>query len=494
MTKVKQFLCATAVASLVAGTAAATAGTQLGLSSVTADWLLAAENVLLIGTDGTRIDKILEHAFDDDSGFRMLADRGITAVTSLTGHQTLSTPSWSTILTGVWDDKHGIVTNIYRPEPYITWPSVFNLIEYNKPEIETTVISGRGLFTEMAALSDYPADNIIGISGGATSADMDALTAEETISRILATTNNPEISNFMFAYQSQVDHAGHSYGAESEQYTQAVINVGANIRAILEAVAAAEAATGDKWTIILTTDHGHQANPDLPGFSLGHGLQSPNETTGFIMLSLAGNEDQAGGQNLAYQTVDIAPTILQAFGIPLRADFDGTPMQLDPELLNSTVFPDDLKTALQAAINSYGYPDIGTHLMLGLRALAGGAGYFLRDWAFPPVNNFLQSIIDQDIFLISPLAQGAQWVFNTVGGLVVDVANDLGRAVAYLTGAGVIPPIDPPLPSSAEFTVPLESLLDFLAPDLGAVDLVVPDLGAVDVPPVVDLDLDLVTG
>ncbi len=82
-------------------------------------------------------------------------------------------------------------------------------------------------------------------------------------------------------------------------------------------------------------------------------------------------------------------------------------------------------------------------------------------------------------------------MFNTVGGLVVDVANDLGRAIAYLTGAGVVPPIDPPLPSSADFTVPLESLLDFLAPDLGAVDL-----GVVDVPPVVDLDidLDLVTG
>ncbi|ORV50942.1 phosphodiesterase [Mycolicibacter engbaekii] len=486
MTTIKRALCGVAVASLVAGTGSVV-GTQAGLSTVTAEWMLAAENFLLLGTDGTRIDKILEYAFDDDSGFKMLADRGITAVTSLTGHQTLSTPSWSTILTGVWDDKHGIVSNVYRPEPYTTWPSVFNLIEYSRPDVETTVISGRGLFTEIASIGHYPADNIIGISGGSTSAEMDELVTQETISRILATTTNPDIPNFMFAYQSQVDHAGHSYGAGSDEYMNAVINVGANLKQILEAVALAEAATGDKWNIILTTDHGHQLNPDLPGFSLGHGLQSPNETTSFIMFSLAGNDDQAGAQNLAYQTVDIVPTILQAFGIPMRSDFDGTPMQLDPELLNSTVFPDDLKTALQAAIDSYGYPDIGTHLMLGLRALAGGAGYFMRDWAFPPVNNFLQSIIDQDIFLISGLAQGAQWVFNTVGGWVIDVANDLGRAIAYLTGAGVIAPNDAPLPAPAEFTASLEMLLadqTFAAVDFGA-----PELVEVDVPPVFDLDV-----
>ncbi|GFG71600.1 alkaline phosphatase family protein [Mycolicibacter senuensis] len=486
MTTLKQIVCSTAVASLVAGAGAAV-GTQVGLSSVTADWMLAAENVLLIGTDGTRIDKILEYAFNDDSGFKMLADRGITAVTSLTGHQTLSTPSWSTILTGVWDDKHGIVSNVYRPEPYTTWPSVFNLIEYNKPEIETTVVSGRGLFTEMASIGAYPADNIIGISGGSSSAEMDALTADETISRILATTTNPELSNFMFAYQSQVDHAGHSYGAESDEYMQAVINVGANLKQILEAVARAEAATGEKWTIILTTDHGHQANPELPGFSLGHGLQSPNETTSFIMFSLAGNEDQAGAQNLAYQTVDIVPTILQAFGIPMRSDFDGTPMQLDPELLNSTVFPDDLRAALQAAINTYDYPDIGTHISLVIRALAGGAGYFLRDWAFPPINNFLQSIIDQDIFLVSGLAQGAQWVFNAVGGVVVDVANELGRAVAYLTGAGVIPPSDPPLPlpGSAEFS---DSVAALLAGHTLVLPEAVPDLADADLPLLLDID------
>ncbi|RAU97196.1 alkaline phosphatase family protein [Mycolicibacter senuensis] len=491
MTTLKQIVCGTAVAGLVAGAGAAV-GTQVGLSTVTADWLLAAEHVLLLGTDGTNLDKILEYAYNDDSGFKMLMDRGVTAATTIAGHQTMSTPSWSTILTGVWDDKHGVVSNVYRPEPYTTWPSVFNLIEYHKPDVDTTVISGRGLFTEMASTGGYPADNIIGITGGSSSAETDELVTAETIARILATTNNPNIDTFMFSYQSQVDHAGHSYSGGSEEYREAVINVGANFKQILDAVAQAEAATGDRWTIIAVTDHGHQQTVTLPGFSLGHGFQTPNETSSFIMFSLAGNEDQAGGQNLSYQTVDITPTILQAFGIQLRSDFDGVPMQTDPEILNGFIMPVDLKQSLTDAINSYGYPDIGTNIMLSIRALAGGAGFFIGSYLLPPISNFLQTIIDQDIFLISGLAQGAQWLLNTVGGVVADIATDLGRAVAYLTGAGVIPPEDAPLPlpGSAEFS-------DSVAALLAGHTLAVPDLadaGLVDADLPLLLDIDALVG
>ena len=98
MTKVKRFLCGATVASLVAGTGAVV-GTQTGLSAVTADWMLAAEHVLLIGTDGTNLDKILEYAYNEDSGFKTAMDQGITGTASLTNHTTFSGPSWTTILT-----------------------------------------------------------------------------------------------------------------------------------------------------------------------------------------------------------------------------------------------------------------------------------------------------------------------------------------------------------------------------------------------------------
>ena len=70
-------------------------------------------HVLLIGTDGTNLDKVLEYAYDQpDSGFRAVMEQGVTGATSLVGHTTISGPSWTTILTGVWDNKSGVINNI----------------------------------------------------------------------------------------------------------------------------------------------------------------------------------------------------------------------------------------------------------------------------------------------------------------------------------------------------------------------------------------------
>jgi hypothetical protein len=70
--------------------------------------------------------------------------------------------------------------------------------------------------------------------------------------------------------------------------------------------------------------------------------------------------------------------------------------------------------------------------------------------------------------------------------MVADVATQLGRAVGYLTGAGVIPPIDAPLPppGSAEVTDSLAALLaghTVAAPGLGDPGLTDSDLPLLDV-------------
>lgn len=77
----------------------------------------------------------------------------------------------------------------------------------------------------------------------------------------------------------------------------------------MDAVAARELATGEDWTVIVTTDHGHQQSV---GF--GHGFQSPNETSSFVIFDLAGDSANDGKQNLNYSTVDVTPTIVNLFG------------------------------------------------------------------------------------------------------------------------------------------------------------------------------------
>ena len=93
--------------------------------------------MLLIGTDGTNLDKILADPVDN-AGVHNLMDQSVTGATSIVGHTTISGPSWTTILTGVWDNKSGVINNLFNPKPYDKWPTVINLLEYHDTATTST--------------------------------------------------------------------------------------------------------------------------------------------------------------------------------------------------------------------------------------------------------------------------------------------------------------------------------------------------------------------
>ena len=394
-------------------------------------------HVLLIGTDGTNLDKVLQYAYDQpDSGFRAVMEQGVTGATSLVGHTTISGPSWTTILTGVWDNKSGVINNIFNPAPYDSWPTVFNLIEYYRPEVDTAVYADWQYINDMAAAGGYEADVNQFVPFDTTWENTDDNVVDATIARIVATTATD--STLIFSYQVAVDEAGHAAGGGSPEYAAAVVNTSENIERIMVAVDAWESANpGEEWSVIVTTDHGHQQSV---GF--GHGFQSPNETSSFVIADLAGDSSNDGKQNLNYTTADITPTIISLFDVPLRSDFDGVPLQTKNL---SIVTPVDLKQALDDAVAMYGYPNIGTDVALGVRTVVASVPYFL-DIITNTITAQLQALVDQQIFLISALAQGAQFVVQLSGDVLVGVTQAVARVVATLTGSGVIAPTDPPLP------------------------------------------------
>ena len=433
------------VAPASAVTVSATSGTNTryrAASAVAQAEVLAdppINHVLLIGTDGTNLSKILEYAYDDPaSGFRIAMEEGTTGATSLIGHTTISGPSWSTVLTGAWDNKTGVINNLFNPEPYTQWPTVFNLIEYNQPAVKTAVIANWQYINDIAEAGGYPADENIYIAyeeaDGWEAADDKV--AQETIALIEAT--NPNESTFVFSYQVGVDEEGHLHGGGSTQYRNALINTSENIAQILAAVEDWETTNpGEQWTVIITTDHGHQQSQGL-----GHGFQSPNETTTFVIFDPEGDDQGDGKQNLGYSNADITPTIISLFDIAQRSDFDGVPLQTKA---TGVVAPVDLKQALGDAISMYGYPNIGTDLALGTRTVFASVPYFI-DGFVTDITDMLQSVVDQDIFLISGIAEVTKWIVEFNGDLAVGVTQAMARVVAYLTGAGTIPPSDAPLP------------------------------------------------
>jgi len=411
-------------------------------------------HVLLIGTDGTNLDKVLQYAYDEpDSGFRAVMAQGVTGATSIVGHTTISGPSWSTILTGAWDNKTGVINNIFNPKPYDSWPTVFNLIEYYRPEVDTAVYADWQYINDMAAAGGYEADVNQFVPFDTTWENTDDNVVDATIARIVATTATD--SSFIFSYQVAVDEAGHAAGGGSPEYADAVVNTSENIKRIMVAVDAWETDPdnlGEEWTVIVTTDHGHQQSV---GF--GHGFQSPNETSSFVIFDLEGDSANDGKQNLGYSNADITPTIVSLFDVPLRSDFDGVPMQSDPAVLDSLVTPKNLKQALNDAVAMYGYPNIGTDLALGVRTVFASVPYFLGIIT-NTITAQLQALVDQEIFLISAFAQGAQFVVQLSGDVLVAVTQAVARVVATLTGSGVIAPTDPPLPAPPADSVRLPML------------------------------------
>ena len=407
-------------------------------------------HVLLIGTDGTNLDKVLQYAYiQPDSGFRAVMEQGVTGATSIVGHTTISGPSWTTILTGVWDNKSGVINNIFNPAPYDSWPTVFNLIEYYRPDVDTAVYADWKYINDMAGAGGYAADVNEFVAFDTTWEETDNQVVDATIARIVATTATD--SAFIFSYQVAVDEAGHAAGGGSPEYDDAVVNTSENIKRIMDAVDAWETANpGEEWTVLVTTDHGHQQSV---GF--GHGFQSPNETSSFVIFDLAGDDANDGKQNLGYSNADITPTIVDLFGAPTRSDFDG--VSLVNNKTDSIVTPADLKQALDDAVAMYGYPNIGTDVALGVRTVVASVPYFL-DIITNTITAQLQAIVDQQIFLISALAQGAQFVVQLSGDVLVGVTQAVARVVATLTGSGVIAPTDPPLPAPPADSVRLPML------------------------------------
>ncbi len=411
-------------------------------ASVTAD---PPVHVLLIGTDGTNLSKVL--ADPANTGFTNLMAQSVTGAATIVGHTTISGPSWSTIMTGAWDSKTGVINNIFNPAPYESWPTAFNLLEYTKPDIDTAYIGDWAYINEMADAGGYPVDQNFYYGFTTSWADTDTEVVNKTIDLINGAAT--DTSSFMFSYQVQVDEAGHTYGGGSPEYAQAVTNVSNNIQQIMDAVTARELATGEDWTVIVTTDHGHQQS-----LGFGHGFQSPDETSTFVIFDLAGDSANDGKQNLNYSTTDITPTIVSLFGVPQRSDFDGVPMNTSAGVLNSIVTPVNLTQALNDAVGMYGYPNIGTDIALGVRTIFASVPYFI-DGAVNAVTAQLQSIVNQDIFLISALAGFTELAVQFVGDGLVAVTQALARVVANLTGAGVIAPTDPPLPTPPAGALPL---------------------------------------
>lgn len=101
---------------------------------------LSQKRVLMIGMDGTRPDALAKAktpTFD-----RLIREGAFTDEADILGaryqkNDTISGPGWSSILTGVWADKHGVHDNKFKGKNYELFPHFFKRLKRQRPDAKT---------------------------------------------------------------------------------------------------------------------------------------------------------------------------------------------------------------------------------------------------------------------------------------------------------------------------------------------------------------------
>ncbi|MFD3803282.1 alkaline phosphatase family protein [Streptomyces sp. NPDC058619] len=325
----------------VAATAAALLATALGTTAATAGESAATtDKVLVIGIDGAVLDRVKVANAPHLNG---LMAQGLTARSTLYANPmaaTSSGPGWSTIATGVWPDKHGVKDNSFTGKNYTAHPDFLTRIEDARPALSTYAAADWEPITstdQNGPIFSAKVDKRLSLKG-----DRDGYGSEDPkIAAAAATELRDQNPDAAFVYLGEIDHAGHTSGAASQEYLNAVARVDVLIGKLLTAVQNRPTYAQENWKVLVTTDHGHTNGG-------GHGGSSIAERGTFVIARGAGIP--AGSVREDVRLVDVAATALAHVGVS-AAGLDGVPLNAP----DSDPF-DTLRPALQARVDETGIP------------------------------------------------------------------------------------------------------------------------------------------
>lgn len=278
---------------------------------------------LLIGIDGVQLQHY--EALGDDTHLKRRLHYAKAYTGGISGRaseqKTLSGPGWTTVLTGVWANKHGVTSNdeSLRLDP--AFPSVFKRLREALPNAYLASLVNWSPINTAFLLEDAQ-DNDVRESG----------TDEQVTERTLQLLEN-SAADFTFVHLGEPDDVAHISGF-GPRYQFALREADDRLGRLLDRVEArASQHPEEDWLVIVCTDHGRDY------WGKDHGGVTEQEKTVFIASNKVLNEeltqpsipeDNPGPGNLygfAAQT-SVAPTILRHMGVDLEPkwELDGTPL------------------------------------------------------------------------------------------------------------------------------------------------------------------------
>lgn len=260
--------------------------------------------VLVIGLDGVRPDILAE---TETPNIDALTTVGAYSDDVTTKAQTISGPGWSSMLTGVWPEKHRVVNNDFTPNDYADYPDFLTRLELVDRDYNTFAVvdwpplggpeSGGPLIGDTVDLK-------IMFDGEEAGYHMaDSLSVAAAVRYIES--QDPDAG---FVYIGEPDVVAHEYGARSPEYRASLMTADAHVGSLLGSIRSRPTFAEEDWLVLISTDHGHKDEG-------GHGGTTPEEKTVFYLAD--GPSVFPGGPDFDPNIVDVAVTALVHLGVDI---------------------------------------------------------------------------------------------------------------------------------------------------------------------------------
>jgi len=277
------------------------------------------KKVLFIGIDGVRSDALNARAIPN---IRELMANGTYTFDSWHPGTTMSGPSWSTMLTGVFQAKHNVRDNSYSGSRFNDYPYISKRFKEVKPNGRAVQICTWRPMTDLV-YNDGWDQKIVPAN--------DAAVVTTAATQLL----NPNI-DYLFCHLDIVDITGHGSGfnPNNPQYNAAIDSSDARVGRIVRALRNRPNYANEDWIIMLTTDHG--------GTGTGHGGNTNDERHIWWVANGAGIPRlQITGSDPGSYVMTTNPVRQADFrNIPNHADIAVTALQhlLANETVDSTLY------------------------------------------------------------------------------------------------------------------------------------------------------------
>jgi predicted AlkP superfamily pyrophosphatase or phosphodiesterase len=266
------------------------------------------KHVLVIGLDGVRADALTMASTPHLDALAATGTIGHHAhaggkLGTSTEQPTKSGPGWTSMLTGVWVDKHGVRSNAFRKSRIDQFPHFFQRIREVSPSARLSSFSSWQRIHPYILRSTH-ADTVFSPTEGSV-VERDAEVTDAIVFHLAQQT--PTV---VFVQLSNGDHAGHAFGfsPESVGYTHAIEVLDEYVGRMVSALQARPSYVEEDWLVLVTADHG--------GVNGMHGGQSLGERT---IPFIASGGYLAPGKKVSHGPgiTAVPPTVMHHLGLAI---------------------------------------------------------------------------------------------------------------------------------------------------------------------------------